>query len=83
MTDLREQIQQDLGKAYTLEQELGGGGMSRVFVATDNALGRKIVIKILPSELAAAVSSQRFGARFSSQRICSILISFRFYQRAR
>ena len=40
MTDLREQLQQDLGDKYTLEQELTGGGMSRVFVATDNSLGR-------------------------------------------
>ena len=60
MSDLREQLQQDLGSAYTLEQELGGGGMSRVFVATDNSLGRQVVIKILPPEMAAAVSSQRF-----------------------
>ena len=58
--DLREQLQQDLGSAYTLEQELGGGGMSRVFVAMDKSLGRQVVIKILPPEMAAAVSSQRF-----------------------
>jgi eukaryotic-like serine/threonine-protein kinase len=60
MTDLRDQVQQDLGSAYTLEQELGGGGMSRVFLAKDNSLGRQVVIKILPPEMAAAVSSQRF-----------------------
>ena len=60
MTDLRDQLQQDLGNAYTLERELGGGGMSRVFLARDNTLGRQVVIKILPPEMAAAVSSQRF-----------------------
>ena len=60
MTDLREQLQQDLGDKYTLENELTGGGMSRVFVATDNSLGRKVVLKILPPARAAAVSSQRF-----------------------
>ena len=60
MSDLREQLQQDLGSAYTLERELGGGGMSRVFLARDNSLGREVVIKILPPEMAAAVSSQRF-----------------------
>ena len=60
MTDLREQLQQDLGTAYTLERELGGGGMSRVFLARDNTLGRQVVFKILPPEMAAAVSSQRF-----------------------
>ena len=28
---LRDQLQSALGAAYTLERELGGGGMSRVF----------------------------------------------------
>ena len=60
MSDLRDEVQKELGDAYTLEQELTGGGMSRVFVARDNALGRQVVIKILPPEMAAAVSSQRF-----------------------
>lgn len=31
--DLSDQLQKTLGDAYTLERELGGGGMSRVFVA--------------------------------------------------
>ncbi len=33
--DLRDQLQTTLGTAYTLERELGGGGMSRVFVAEE------------------------------------------------
>ena len=37
MTDLRAQLQSTLGDGYTLERELGGGGMSRVFVARDKA----------------------------------------------
>jgi eukaryotic-like serine/threonine-protein kinase len=58
---LREQIQASLGAAYTLERELGGGGMSRVFVATETALGRKVVVKVLSPELAAGVSVERFN----------------------
>ncbi|HVF38559.1 MAG TPA: serine/threonine-protein kinase, partial [Gemmatimonadaceae bacterium] len=58
--DLRDQLQATLGTAYILERELGGGGMSRVFVAEETALGRKVVIKVLPPELAAAVSVDRF-----------------------
>src|ERR671916_467431 len=58
--DLRAYLQQSLGAGYTLERELGGGGMSRVFVASDHALGRKVVVKVLPPELAAALSIERF-----------------------
>ena len=57
MTELREQLQESLGSAYTLERELGGGGMSRVFVATEAALGRSVVVKVLPPEMAAGVST--------------------------
>ena len=38
MSDLRSQLQASLGDGYTLERELGGGGMSRVCVATEQAL---------------------------------------------
>ncbi|HXD22250.1 MAG TPA: serine/threonine-protein kinase, partial [Gemmatimonadaceae bacterium] len=46
--------------AYILERELIGGGMSRVFLATERALNRKVVIKVLPPELAAGVNRERF-----------------------
>ena len=49
-----------LGTAYTLDRELGGGGMSRVFTARETALGRTVVVKVLPPELAAGVSIERF-----------------------
>ena len=58
--ELREQIQSALGSAYGVERELGGGGMSRVFVATDTALGRRIVVKILPPDAMGQVSIDRF-----------------------
>src|SRR5918997_3296107 len=58
--DLRALLQGSLGSAYTLERELGGGGMSRVFIARDQTLGRKVVVKVLPPELAAALSIERF-----------------------
>jgi eukaryotic-like serine/threonine-protein kinase len=45
--DLRDQVQRAVGVAYTVERELGGGGMSRVFVATETALARKVVIEML------------------------------------
>ncbi|HEX6314622.1 MAG TPA: serine/threonine-protein kinase, partial [Gemmatimonadaceae bacterium] len=58
--DLRDQLQKSLGAAYTLERELGGGGMSRVFVANESRLNRKVVIKVLSPELAAGVNAERF-----------------------
>ena len=59
-TDLRDRLQLALGAAYTLDRELGGGGMSRVFTAQETALGRTVVVKVLPPELAAGVSIERF-----------------------
>jgi eukaryotic-like serine/threonine-protein kinase len=56
----RGQLQSSLGAAYTLERELGGGGMSRVFVMDEVRLRRKLVVKVLSPELAAGVSAERF-----------------------
>ena len=58
--ELREQVQSSLGTAYTIERELGGGGMSRTYVAMENALSRRVVVKVLSPELAAGVSVDRF-----------------------
>ena len=61
MTDtLATRLREALGSDYTLERELGGGGMSRVFVATESALGRRVVVKVLPPDLAAGVNKERF-----------------------
>ncbi len=60
MTDLRAQLQGALGSVYTLERELGGGGMCRVFVAEETALGRKVVVKVLPPDRTADVNIERF-----------------------
>jgi serine/threonine-protein kinase len=58
--DLRATLQEALGSRYTLEHELGGGGMSRVFVADEPALGRKVVIKVVAPERLPAISAARF-----------------------
>jgi tetratricopeptide (TPR) repeat protein len=61
VSNVREQLQATLGTAYALERELGGGGMSRVFVAHEIALGRSVVVKVLPSDLMAGVNVERFN----------------------
>jgi serine/threonine-protein kinase len=65
MTDLRDELQASLGQAYAIERELGGGGMSRVFVAEEASLGRRVVVKVLPAELSGAVSLARFRREIS------------------
>ena len=57
---LRDRIQSALGDAYRLQRELGGGGMSRVFVAEETALGRTVALKVLSPELSAGISIERF-----------------------
>jgi eukaryotic-like serine/threonine-protein kinase len=57
---LRDQLQDALGSSYTITRELGGGGMSRVFVAREEALRRNVVVKVLPPDLLAGVNADRF-----------------------
>ena len=61
MTDLRAQLQSTLGDGYTIERELRGGGLSRVFVAHETTLGRAVVVKVIAPELAEGVSAERFA----------------------
>jgi tRNA A-37 threonylcarbamoyl transferase component Bud32/tetratricopeptide (TPR) repeat protein len=49
-----------VGDSYRIEKELGGGGMSRVFLAEEVELARRVVIKVLPPEMAAEVNKERF-----------------------
>lgn len=59
--DLRTDLQRLLGDAYRIDEELGGGGMSRVFLAEECALGRQVVIKVLPPDEAQTFSADRFA----------------------
>ena len=61
MAELSERLQAALGSAYRVEKELGGGGMSRVFVAEETRLARKVVIKVLPPDLALEMRVDRFN----------------------
>ncbi len=58
--DLRAQLQAHLGSAFIVGRELGGGGMSRVFLAEEVRLARKVVIKVLSPELVAGINAERF-----------------------
>ena len=60
MSELDARLQAALGSTYTVGRELGGGGMSRVFVAVEAALDRQVVIKVLPPELGVGLNVERF-----------------------
>ncbi|MBK6844080.1 MAG: protein kinase [Gemmatimonadaceae bacterium] len=49
-----------LAGTYTIERELGGAGMSRVFEARETALDRRVVIKVVTADVGAGVSADRF-----------------------
>jgi serine/threonine-protein kinase len=79
LIDLRDQLQATLGGGYSIERELGGGGMSRVFVARDEALGRDVVVKVIAPENAEGLSVERFtrevklAARLQQANIVPVL----------
>jgi eukaryotic-like serine/threonine-protein kinase len=79
--DLKSELQRTLGGSFTLEREMGGGGMSRVFLAQDAGLGRPVVIKVLAPELAEGLSADRFrreiqvAARLQHPNIVPLLSS--------
>lgn len=53
-------MQSALGSGFAIERELEGAGASHVYVAEELALGRKVVVKMLPKQLASGVNAERF-----------------------
>ena len=56
---LSQQLESALAGRYTIERELGGGGMSRVFLGTETALDRRVVVKVLSPDVAHELSAER------------------------
>ena len=54
-------LQVALSERYTIERELGHGGMATVYLATDLKVNRQVAIKVLEPELAAALGAERFS----------------------
>ena len=60
VADLLETLRDALVEHYAVQRELGRGGMATVFLAEDLKHHRPVAIKVLHSELAAALGSDRF-----------------------
>jgi len=54
------EIVASLGDRYTIERELGRGGMATVYLAEERKHGRKVAIKVLRREISAALGTERF-----------------------
>src|SRR6266849_3157687 len=57
---VREALSAALGDRYTIDRELGRGGMATVYVAEDLRHSRQVAIKVLRSDVAAAIGAERF-----------------------
>src|SRR5690242_3548941 len=57
---LSDQLGSSLGGRYSIERELGAGGMATVYLAEDLKHHRKVAIKALHAELSAILGPERF-----------------------
>ncbi len=60
MTDLITRLQAAVNDDFEIERELAAGGQSKLFLASDRQLPRKVVIKLLPPEMGGVIEAQRF-----------------------
>ncbi len=73
-----EKVQAALADRYTVEREIGRGGMATVYLAQDRKHDRQVAVKVLHPELAASLGPERFlreikvAARLSHPHIVSL-----------
>src|SRR2546422_631665 len=60
LVDPVARLQAALAGRYTIERELGRGGMATVYLAEDLKHHRRVAIKVLKPELASALGPERF-----------------------
>jgi serine/threonine-protein kinase len=60
MTDAFDRLKTALADRYSIEWELGAGGMATVYLAHDQKHDRKVGIKVMRPELSAILGGWRF-----------------------
>src|SRR5881296_4525129 len=81
LTDLLAPLQAALADRYTIERELGRGGMATVYLAHDLKHERRVALKVLHPELVSTLGPERFqreiklAARFQHPHILTVLDS--------
>jgi serine/threonine-protein kinase len=60
MTEVLNRLCAALGDRYVIEQEIGSGGIATVYLAEDLKHHRKVAVKVLRPDLAAALGPERF-----------------------
>ncbi len=60
MPDTFDRLKSALADRYAIQEELGAGGMATVYLAEDLKHHRKVAVKVLRPELAAALGADRF-----------------------
>jgi Tol biopolymer transport system component len=66
MANVIPQLATALEGRYTIERELGAGGMATVYLAQDLRHDRKVALKVLRPELAAVIGAERFLAEIKT-----------------
>jgi serine/threonine-protein kinase len=81
MADALVGLQTVVGPAYSIERELGRGGMATVYLARDLRHDRHVALKVLRPDLAAVLGAERFeqeirlAARLQHPHILTVLDS--------
>ena len=81
--DQEERLKEALADRFLIEREIGSGGMATVYLAQDLKHDRKVAIKVLNPEFAAAVGTDRTWLRFGLPPTSPIPTSFPCMTRVR
>ena len=60
VTETFRRLRESIGDRYTIERELGRGGMATVYLARDTKHDREVAVKVLLPELSASIGAERF-----------------------